>query len=153
MKKEAIAVLLGYLKNQQELIGMMVEGINALDTTTEERTIHLGYLLHNLYCAFEDLFQEIAKTFENRIDDPAKYHRQLLRRMLIEVPKMRPGVLSQDSFRMLDELRGFRHIFRHSYTYRLSPEKVAVLKRSLLDSWKNIEKDLGEFESFLQEHI
>jgi len=73
-----MALLMGYLKNQKELMDRMLAGIKALDTATEERTIHLAYLLHNLYCACEDLFQEIAKTFENTVEDPSKYHRQLL---------------------------------------------------------------------------
>jgi hypothetical protein len=51
MKKEAMALLMGYLKNQKELMDRMLAGIRALDTATEERTIHLAYLLHNLYCA------------------------------------------------------------------------------------------------------
>ena len=31
----------------------------------------LAYQLHNLYCAFEDLFKIIAEFFENRIEDRA----------------------------------------------------------------------------------
>ena len=35
----------------------------------------LGYKLHNLYCAFEDLFKILAKHFENHIQDLSKYHK------------------------------------------------------------------------------
>ena len=73
--------------------------------------------------------------------------------MVIDVPKIRPCVLSEDSFQTLDELRGFRHIFRHSYTYKLAPEKVATLKKNLLVSWKIVEKDMADFEAFLRAHI
>ena len=29
----------------------------------------IAYQLHNLYCAFEDLFKIVAETFENHIQD------------------------------------------------------------------------------------
>ncbi len=45
---------------------------------SQEKVSHLGYLLHNLYCALEDIFREVAQTFENRVDDPLRYHRELL---------------------------------------------------------------------------
>lgn len=153
MKKEAIALLLGYLNNQKEIIDTLLANIKSADASSEEKTVNLGYLLHNLYCALEDLFQEIAKTFENRIEDPSKFHRELLKRMLIEVPKIRPRVLSKESYQMLDELRGFRHIFRHSYAYSLSSEKVALLKQSLLSAWDQIKKDMAHFEMFLQRQL
>ena len=40
----------------------------------------LAYQLHNLYSAFEQLFEEVARFFENRVDE-ARYHADLLRRM------------------------------------------------------------------------
>ena len=39
----------------------------------------LAYQLHNLYCAFEDLFKLVAGTFENRIDEARRYHVELLK--------------------------------------------------------------------------
>lgn len=81
--------------------------------------------LRDLYNTFEDLFVEIAKTFENRIENPIFFHKELLKRMTIEVPKIRPKVLSKESFFILDKLRGFRHIFRHAYNYEISPEKLS----------------------------
>jgi uncharacterized protein YutE (UPF0331/DUF86 family) len=153
VKADAMALLLGYLRTQKELINKLLEGIKTGDTSNETTTIHLAYLLHNLYCALEDLFLEIMRTFENRIEDPAKYHREILKRMIIEIPKIRPRILSKESYQMLDELRGFRHIFRHSYTYSLSSDKVRNLKQSLLAAWDGIEKDIFDLERFLQKHL
>jgi hypothetical protein len=110
----------------------------------------LGYLLHNLYCALEDLFLEIAKTFENQIEDPSRFHKALLKRMMITVPKIRPQVLSRQSHRVLDELRGFRHVFRHAYGYALDTDKVVILKASVEKHWNTILADLDVFKIFLQ---
>ena len=70
MKKAQLAVLLGFLHSQEEIFSKILRDIEATEPDSSERKSHLGYLLHNLYCALEDLLQEVAKTFENRLEDP-----------------------------------------------------------------------------------
>lgn len=149
MNKEAAALLLGYLTAQLEDIHSLYAKLQETNPGNEERTIYLGYLLHNLYCALEDLFMEIAKTFENQIEDPARFYKLLLKRMMVAVPKIRPPVLSRESHRVLDELRGFRHIFRHAYGYALDPDKVVNLKESVEKHWNTVLADLDVFKTFL----
>ena len=64
----------------------------------------MGYQLHNLYGAFEQLFEEVARFFENRIDE-ARYHSDLIRRMQLEIRGIRPALLSEATALDLDELR------------------------------------------------
>lgn len=153
MRKESISVLLGYFNLQEEEIEKIYKEIESTEPINKEKTIYLAYNLHNLYNALEDLFIEIAKTFENRIENPIFFHKELLKRMTIEVPKIRPKVLSKESFFILDELRGFRHIFRHAYTYEISPEKLSTLKSKLIENWDKIKKDLTEFKNWLSLNI
>ncbi len=150
MKKESLSLLVGYLTNQMGLINKILKEIDNTNPSSKENTSHLAYLLHNFYCALEDVFQEIARTFENRIEDPSKYHRELLNRMQLDVPGIRPKLLSRESRLVLDELRGFRHVFRHAYDYELDPAKVKGLKHKLIIRWKCIEKDVDIFTGFLQ---
>ena len=86
-----------------------------------------GYQLHNLYCAFEDLFKIVAELFENHIQDKAKYHMELLRRMTISIEGVRPPLLSQESYILLNNLRSFRHFFRHAYSYEIDARKVRIV--------------------------
>jgi len=148
MKKD-LALLTGFIQNQENILDKMVEELRAKSPSTKEETVYAGYLLHNLYSGFEELFQEIARTFENRVEDTSRFHRELLKRMSIEVPGIRPKLLSPESFKILDELRAFRHIFRHSYDFELSPAKVSELKNRLLTNWDTIKKDLGDFKGFI----
>ena len=150
MKKESLSLLLGYLSNQMGLLRRILKEVEDTNPTSKEKTSHLAYLIHNFYCALEDVFQEIARTFENRIEDPSKYHRELLNRMQLDMPGIRPRLLSRESRLALDELRGFRHIFRHAYDYELDPDKVSGLKHKILTHWKHIEKDVEIFTDFLQ---
>ena len=75
----------------------------------------MGYQLHNLYGAFEQLFKETARFFENRVD-AGSCRADLLRRMQLEIQGIRPALLSAETASGLDELRRFRHFFRHAYT-------------------------------------
>ncbi|MFH1563320.1 MAG: hypothetical protein ABIF11_07905 [Nitrospirota bacterium] len=86
----------------------------------------LGYKLHNLYCAFEDLFKIVARCFENNIMDISKYHKEMLKKMSLSIDGVRPALISDQSYRELDELRAFRHFFRHAYSYELKYEKIII---------------------------
>ncbi len=106
----------------------------------------MGFQLHNLYCAFEDLFKIIAEGFENHIQDKTKYHSELLKRMTISIEGVRPAVLSRNSFVYLDNLRSFRHFFRHAYSYELDERKV----RLVLDDAYNLRRIFrDEINAFL----
>jgi len=150
MRKEAFALLLGYIKSQRVEINRLLSEIENIEPQNNETTVYLGYSLHNIYCAFEDLFKEITRAFENQIEDPSRYHRELLKRMTIEVPLIRPCLLSKDSYRVLDELRMFRHTFRHAYTYELDSEKVKDLKLRILSGFETINSDIDMFENYLK---
>ena len=89
----------------------------------EDLTNSLAYKLHNLYSAYEDLFKLVARFFENQIVDISGYHSELLNRMKLLIEGVRPELLADESFMLLDELRGFRHVFRHAYSYKLDAEK------------------------------
>lgn len=92
----------------------------------------LAYQLHNLYCAFEDLFKRVAHCFENQIDDAARYHLVLLKRMAIAVEGVRPALLSSEGHRLLENMRAFRHLFRHAYSYDLDVRKVKLVLEDAL---------------------
>ena len=105
----------------------------------------LAYQLHNLYCAFEDLFRIVADFFENRIDDRARYHRELLWRMKVSIEGVRPALLSEESYRLLDSLWAFRHFFRHAYSYELDPRKVALVVEDALKLRELYQRDIDYF--------
>lgn len=153
MKRENLAILKGFLAHQQVIINRLWAEIEATAPDSREKSSHLGYLLHNLYGALEDLFQEIARTFENRLEDPGRYHRELLKRMALEIPGVRPPLLSPPGHNLLNELRGFRHVFRHAYDYELSPRRLTDLKARLLENWPQVKQDLTVFENFLNEAL
>ncbi len=96
-------------------------------TWNKEQTIVVAYHLHNLYSAFEDVFQRVAETFENQVSNRTQWHAQLLRRMTLDIEDIRPRLLSSEAFECLDELRRFRHVFRSAYAVSLDPQRLALV--------------------------
>jgi len=111
-------------------------------------SVEISFYINQLYTGFERIFKNIASFFENNINDE-KWHFSLLERMSIEVEGIRPAVISRESFIYLNELRGFRHFFRHAYHTDIDQEKFKlVLKRVLLFKEK-YPSDLQKFYDFL----
>ncbi|MBM4275656.1 MAG: hypothetical protein FJ128_07130 [Deltaproteobacteria bacterium] len=146
-----LAILSAYLASQVKTMERLLTEIKATEPVTREKSSHLGYLLHNLYSAMEDLFKAVARAFENRVEDPGRYHRELLKRMTLDIPGIRPALLSPRSHTLIDELRGFRHVFRHAYDYELDADKLVNLKGKVMEHWHIVTSDLDQFQDVLQE--
>jgi len=91
---------------------------------TESGTESLSFQLHNLYSAFGELFEIVARTFENHLLGNAGYHIELLRRMNVEVEGVRPVFVQDELLPFFDSLRSFRHFFRHAYAHKIDRRKV-----------------------------
>ena len=146
MDSEKIAVLRAAIEAQQKEIdaiyGKIVERGRQRGAAAVES---LGYQLHNLYCAFEDLFKIVAAAFENHVEDKSKYHLELLKRMTLTIEGVRPNLLSHDSYVLLDNLRAFRHFFRHAYSYELDERKVRIVLEDVEKLKGLYKRDVGVF--------
>jgi len=114
----------------------------------QEALIVVAYRLHSLYSAFENIFRNIATTFENHLD-PSSWHRQLLGRMRLDLSPVRPAVIDEEAFEKLDELLRFRHLFRTGYGLRLDALRLQLVVRKALEL-KPIYQ--GQIDRFL-EHL
>ena len=93
---------------------------------------------------------QIARTFENHLD-PEHWHRELLHKMKVEVPGIRPTVLSQSTHHYLDELRRFRHFKRYYFEFDYDWERLDYMAKVLekvfpkvLQDWKIFQEYIGE---------
>ncbi len=147
MDEAACAVLEAELRARHrdlERIGERIEDRRTTFANGAQAVDSLGYQLHNLYGAFEQLFEEVARTFENRIE-AAGYHASPIRRMQLDIPRIRPALLSERTASDLDELRRFRHRFRHAYAVELDSEKVAALAGKTRQIRRDFARDLERF--------
>ncbi len=87
----------------------------------------LGYSLHNIFNALENCFEQISLSFENHVRDRTRWHRELLEKMFLDIPPLRPAVVPEQLRSLLGDLLGFRHLFRHSYELKLDQAKIVAL--------------------------
>jgi hypothetical protein len=115
------------------------------DRIDERDLATVAYALHNVYNALENSFEQISRTFENHVVDTTRWHRELCAKMFLEIDKIRPAVLSAKVRQLVDEMLRFRHLFRHSYDFRIDPERL----RMLSDQWKKGHQEVvNELERF-----
>lgn len=153
MEKAKLAILQAETKKQMLEIDKIYLRISkrTKNLNREVNVESVAYQLHNLYCAFEDLFKIIAQTFENKIEEGLTYHKELLRRMSIAIEGIRPNIISEESLNLLSELRAFRHFFRHTYFYQLDVKKVKLVLDKALRLKEIFKKDLEKFILCLKE--
>lgn len=106
--------------------------------------------LHSFYSGIENLLGTIATELDELPQGP-QWHKRLLVVMTLDVPGVRPAVLSEKSRTALDEFRAFRHLFRNLYTHALQPDRVFDLCGRLGAVWGEVRADLKAFIDTLGE--
>ena len=112
--------------------------------------VESGFYVNQVYTGFERIFQNIAAAFENTIEETSWY-KVLLDRMVIAIENIRPAMISKNNYRFLDELRAFRHFFRHTYDFDLEGEKFAIVASKARELKKNYKKDMEKFLLFIDD--
>ena len=52
--------------------------------------------LHGFYSGLEKIFEKIAATIDGSVPTAANWHQELLAQMCLEIPDVRPAVISED---------------------------------------------------------
>lgn len=105
-------------------------------------------LLETYYSAIEKTLARIASTLAVLPDGPA-WHRRLLEEATLDLPKIRPPVLSCDTARRLDPYLAFRHRFRNFYLFDLDPSLVIPLLEGVPSVARSVIDELSEFAVIL----
>jgi ribonuclease HepT-like protein len=143
-------ILLGIFDKQMVTIKKLCHQIIQLDLTIEDKQFVFAIRVQQFFTALEHLFKQIAKVFENHIDNLDAYHKEILFRMNTEIPQLRPAVISQASLILLDQIRAFRHFVRHGYESEFDREKLLTLQRHIKKDYAILENDLSQFRKFVQ---
>lgn len=126
---------------------------NTLQTLRAEagysETAGAGYALHNIYCAVENSFDQISRTFENHVVDTSRWHRELMLKMFLAIPGLRPAVMPDELQNALNDLRSFRHLFRHGYDFQLDPVRLNRLAEDWRAAAPKVLRALSDFAGWL----
>ena len=104
-----------------------------------------GSILHDFYTGIEKIFESIAKEIDNRIPMGEEWHSELLRQMTLDIPGLRPPVITASTEKKLREYLGFRHLFRKRYGFELDWQKLKKLLLGVPLVRTQLEKEIGRF--------
>lgn len=140
--KADMTTQMAFVKATVDTVEERIQGAQADDPVRLES---IAYQLHNLYNAVEDLLKLVAAHFENHIADPSRWHTELLYRMTQEISGIRPALLSVESYRLLNGLRGFRHFFRHAYNVPIEFDQLQINIGRARQLYPHLAQDVDHF--------
>lgn len=141
--KADIVSQMTYVKAVVDKLEERAQGLQANDAVRMES---VAYQIHNLYSAVEDLLKLVAAHFENNLADPARWHTELLYRMTREIAGVRPALLSEETFLLLNGLRSFRHFFRHAYNIPIEYVQLQINLDKARRLYPLLARDVTDFQ-------
>ena len=151
------AVLAGRIRQDLADIERLVERVERAvlsarqNATDQDLFVDSAALnLHDFSTCLERIFTHIASNLDQSVPSGSDWHRELLRQMTVEIPGIRPRVLSDDAARAVDEYLRFRHVVRHIYAFDLDLGRVERLARGLRPTFRDVRASLDALAAFLE---
>jgi len=104
----------------------------------------LAGLLHSFYNGVENILKRIGVHSGDVLPASISWHSELLESMAAPGPG-RPAVIGRVLFERLRSYLGFRHVYRHSYTFQLRWSKMQPLVAGIGETLKELEAAVENF--------
>ncbi len=112
---------------------------------TQRAAIMVAGIIESYYTCTETVFLRISQFFENSLR-PERWHTDLLDHMTLEVPEVRPRVISPETFSDLSELMRFRRFKRYYFNLAYDWERLDAIVQRLERVHAKLDKELEAFE-------
>lgn len=109
----------------------------------------IALTVHSIYSGYEKIIEMLVKGLDGDVPTAVEYHSALLKRATYEVPDIRPPIISEETFILLNALRAYRHKLRRIYTYLISHKKVLNMTEDAIKSFELFKRDWGIFKEFI----
>ncbi|MBS4025963.1 MAG: hypothetical protein KGZ96_09860 [Clostridia bacterium] len=113
----------------------------------------IGSILHDFYVSVENMFEMISREIDESTPQGLDWHIKLLKQMNLEIPQVRPAVISKETLYLLDKFRAFRHVFRNVYGFNLDANRLKDLLEEMPIAVTKFTKDLDRFTRKMEEII
>lgn len=111
----------------------------------------IAFALEAWYSGVERVFRAIATKIDGAMPTGEHWHIELLARMSLAIPAVRPAVISEEVLGYLDTYRTFRHAARNLYPHDLVPDKVLAEARVLPRTGSLLRDELEAFARILDQ--
>ncbi len=155
--KSDIAVLIASAKNTIEIIkqnwqfydNFKMNEFAVLGRTTVSAMV-LSQIFVDFYTCIETLLFRISQQFENNLKKE-QWHKELLKKMSLTLPTIRPAVLSTRTELLLSEILRFRHFKRYYFDFDYDWSKLDLIEKKYQEVYPLIVNDILVFIDFLNE--
>lgn len=104
----------------------------------------LASVLHSFYNGLENIFLSVAKGLDANVPEGPQWHRDLLNQMTASTASRQP-VLTDELAQRLSDYLGFRHFYRHTYSFILDWGEMEKLVAPLTEVWGQAKRELQSF--------
>lgn len=115
---------------------------------TTESAIILAEVINNYYTCAETIFLRISQYFENSLS-AGNWHKDLLRKMTLTIPDVRPRIFDDRTFADLEELLRFRHFHRYYLEFNYDWTRLRGVEDRFVSVRNALNNRLDEFEQYL----
>lgn len=147
------AEILEELANTKRIVGIIRSRVTGLPVPSSDAyEAYIDSIAHNLenfYLAVEEIFKMISVATAEGLPEGERWHSTLLKNMTKEIKGVRPSVITEETYELMDDYRKFRHLARNIYTFNILPDKVLILAKTVNKTFKGFEGDIKGFIKFL----
>lgn len=114
----------------EQVIARVERGIRAAKRHQDDVDLYIDAIalnLHDFYSGLERVFRQIGSIIDRSTPASEGWHRDLLNQMCLDLPMIRPRVLSEQTCAALEDFLRFRHVVRNVYAFRLDGDRVNQL--------------------------
>lgn len=155
--REEIISLIAEIKDELKGIEILSESIKVLKTKIEKGIGEEEYLvesaalkLQNFYTACERIFEKITGEINGKVPTTPNWHHRLLKAMALDIPEIRPPVITSGLEKRLLEYLKFRHVVRSIYGFELEKERLKPLMDGAPEVSLQLKGEIERFFEFLQ---
>ncbi|PKM79411.1 MAG: hypothetical protein CVU88_05925 [Firmicutes bacterium HGW-Firmicutes-13] len=119
------------------------------DSQIEKRVY--ASILSDFYMAIERIFKLIAKEIDDQLPEGDEWHKKLLRQMSVEIPLIRPAVITKTLFYKLEDYLKFRHLVRNIYGFQLEYNRFNYLIKDMNSVAAEVAEQVKSFLNDMQD--
>ncbi len=109
----------------------------------------LSQVFVDFYTCIETFFFRVSQEFENRLRKD-QWHKELLEKMALQIPDIRPNLISGDTYNHLSEILLFRHFRRYYFDYSYDWDKLELIESRYQKVFPLLINDIKAFTVFLK---
>jgi hypothetical protein len=138
----------------EQVIARVERGIRAAKRHQDDVDLYIDAIalnLHDFYSGLERVFRQIGSIIDRSTPASEGWHRDLLNQMCLDLPTIRPRVLSEQTCAALEDFLRFRHVVRNVYAFRLDGDRVNQLAQKARALHDQIATELHAFADYLEQ--